>query len=404
MAGTEDPNDVFNFYFQKGIKSADFKLLLEKINESTDYQFHKIEKNPTSSPGQDSFKLSQSKYKIDSLFNLFGDQKELNKNKGSSPNIVNIVTYVKKNFQDGDSAGYETYTSATEYINDRISNEGDKFLFKIVKEGMYINHTIASLLFAILCSSTILKSAEKTIDGIFNVDPERAYCENVQVGLKKANIIPFKNENTELFDINNNKDAVINTETFQIKSNVGATVDDGASPGHTAIRQQQAADAATSDGADATAAGTADRSSASDGDDDPSAVPAADRSSSSDGDEDLPPGWASEVDEDTGKKYYYKTEPDGTDVVLPLDWMPFVDQGNTYYYKTEPDGTDVVLPLNWMPVIDKQTGNTYYYNVETRESTWDLPSKVVIPILIITIHNRMKIVKFLILQSFYNQC
>ena len=35
---------------------------------------------------------------------------------------------------------------------------------------------------------------------------------------------------------------------------------------------------------------------------------------------------------------------------------------------------DILLPENWVAVDDPLSGSTYYYNQETRETTWDKPS------------------------------
>jgi hypothetical protein len=33
----------------------------------------------------------------------------------------------------------------------------------------------------------------------------------------------------------------------------------------------------------------------------------------------------------------------------------------------------LMLPEGWVPTLSKSTGETYYYNVNTGESAWDIP-------------------------------
>jgi len=37
------------------------------------------------------------------------------------------------------------------------------------------------------------------------------------------------------------------------------------------------------------------------------------------------------------------------------------------------DGSQPELQLNWVPIIDSTSGQTYYYNTKTGESTWVAP-------------------------------
>jgi len=134
--------------------------------------------------------------------------------------------------------------------------------------------------------------------------------------------------------------------------------------------------------------------------------------------DELPPGWTEVTDKKTGKTYYYnkntkKTSwkrpepeeeipepeeeeaPEPEEDELPPGWTEVTDKktGKTYYYnkntkktswkrpEPEPEEEEIPepeeeddLPPGWTEVTDKKTGKTYYYNKNTKKTTWKRPT------------------------------
>lgn len=145
---------------------------------------------------------------------------------------------------------------------------------------------------------------------------------------------------------------------------------------------------------------------------------AADSSGSGAGEEDLPAGWTKVKDESSDSYYYYHEEtgetswekpgsdaaaaPEAADATaadaggddenLPEGWtkVPDEDSGDAYYYNettgetswTKPgaeeaaaeDGDPTDVPEGWTATKDEDSGAYYYTNDETGETTWDKPT------------------------------
>eukprot|EP01047_Picozoa_sp_COSAG01_P030756 COSAG01_NODE_2156_length_8253_cov_15.131280_2_plen_768_part_00 len=138
------------------------------------------------------------------------------------------------------------------------------------------------------------------------------------------------------------------------------------------------------------------------------------RSEQADADADLPAGWERALSRSDGALYYVNTVTGAsqfelpTEDSLPLGWEAAVSTstGETYYVNTETgdstydrpttaaassdatidntlssmqgDGeymeTEDTLPLGWEAAVSTSTGETYYVNTETGDSTYDRPT------------------------------
>lgn len=87
------------------------------------------------------------------------------------------------------------------------------------------------------------------------------------------------------------------------------------------------------------------------------------------GTQDLPPGWITDIDEASGTPFYYN------ELTGESQWEPpHQDARNTYAqedYKQEEEVQQ--LPPGWTTDLDKESGMRYYYNDQTGESQWDPP-------------------------------
>ena len=104
-------------------------------------------------------------------------------------------------------------------------------------------------------------------------------------------------------------------------------------------------------------------------------IPAGDDDVKSDpldrGDEEnLPSGWFAVVDEDSGETYYCNETTGETTWDIPTDAATEEDD----YNRTEEDVGNDDLPPDWYAATDPASGDTYFCNETTGETTWDRPS------------------------------
>eukprot|EP01047_Picozoa_sp_COSAG01_P018315 COSAG01_NODE_990_length_12289_cov_22.606545_2_plen_1243_part_00 len=72
----------------------------------------------------------------------------------------------------------------------------------------------------------------------------------------------------------------------------------------------------------------------------------------------LPPGWTTEISTSTGQMYYYNAETGET----------------TYDHPGTSESSSSQLPPGWTTEMSQSTGQMYYYNAETGETTYDFPT------------------------------
>lgn len=99
-------------------------------------------------------------------------------------------------------------------------------------------------------------------------------------------------------------------------------------------------------------------------------------------DEDLPPGWFAAVDEDSGDRYYCNEATGETTWDFPTE----LAMGDGSAAGDGPDrppggdggdddgGDDDDLPEGWFAVTDPGSGDPYYVHEESGETTWDRPT------------------------------
>lgn len=112
----------------------------------------------------------------------------------------------------------------------------------------------------------------------------------------------------------------------------------------------------------------------------------------------LPIGWVEVVDETSGQSYYYNKVTEDTAWERPtLEAEDLVDQNEPEVVGAstedfpaeggEPESTkvlsearpgddDSVAPSDWVEAVDESTGQTYYYNTLTQETSWEMPTEL----------------------------
>eukprot|EP00804_Cyclotella_cryptica_P001489 CCRYP_003714-RD/>CCRYP_003714-RD protein AED:0.34 eAED:0.34 QI:140/0.66/0.85/1/0.66/0.42/7/1908/789 len=85
--------------------------------------------------------------------------------------------------------------------------------------------------------------------------------------------------------------------------------------------------------------------------------------------DDLPPGWVASVDPATGDEYFYNEETGETTWDKPLSSHERTDEeledSSTFSNSESTNG--------WFSVVDPQSGDVYYANEKTGETSWDKP-------------------------------
>ena len=92
-------------------------------------------------------------------------------------------------------------------------------------------------------------------------------------------------------------------------------------------------------------------------------------------DGELPEGWEAVLDPSSGEYYYYKWEDGTTTWDKPVaDNLNARQQAPNESNPTRRDNDDG-LPENWFAVDDPTSGDTYYYNEVTNETSWTNPTE-----------------------------
>jgi len=115
-----------------------------------------------------------------------------------------------------------------------------------------------------------------------------------------------------------------------------------------------------------------------------------DISAAADSNELLPKGWESLWDEGAGKSYYVNYEtgesswdpPEDVTAVESARLATENDVASTVEDKTRESlltEDDAPLPPGWRKIVDEDVGQTYYFNEETGDSSWDPPPTAIKP-------------------------
>ncbi|CAJ1954685.1 unnamed protein product [Cylindrotheca closterium] len=94
--------------------------------------------------------------------------------------------------------------------------------------------------------------------------------------------------------------------------------------------------------------------------------------------------WTEAVDESTGQTYYYNARTEETTWEKPLV-LQEEDEGHEEHIGDDTDGDaepsaeaeDQNLADEWIEAVDESTGQTYYYNTVTQETSWEKPSSLI---------------------------
>ena len=105
----------------------------------------------------------------------------------------------------------------------------------------------------------------------------------------------------------------------------------------------------------------------------------------------LPAGWSTQVSKSTGNVYFVNTYTNETTYDRPTEpavpEMKMYDelepdqaaieplQEQTAHSSAQEAQSEAALPLGWESVTSRSTGQTYYHNLSTGETTYDLPDK-----------------------------
>eukprot|EP00980_Cylindrotheca_fusiformis_P026306 scaffold15772_cov162-Cylindrotheca_fusiformis.AAC.8 len=108
--------------------------------------------------------------------------------------------------------------------------------------------------------------------------------------------------------------------------------------------------------------------------------------------QDLPLGWEEVIDETTGKTYYYHKATQETSWEMPLvedppavandserepkdvdDDTAGIQEEECAATDAESQGNESDIPFGWEEVVDETSGETYYFNPSTQETSWEKP-------------------------------
>jgi len=103
----------------------------------------------------------------------------------------------------------------------------------------------------------------------------------------------------------------------------------------------------------------------------------------------LPPNWVEDFDSSSGRVYFYNTVTQETSwerpalEAIPVENAPVTEETakSTLVESEEPEhhaeakeeDVNPTLPENWVEVVDQSSGNVYYYNNVTQETSWEKP-------------------------------
>lgn len=83
--------------------------------------------------------------------------------------------------------------------------------------------------------------------------------------------------------------------------------------------------------------------------------------------------WKEFEDQQTGRKYYFNTETKETSWTVPEGYTPQTTQPPESQQIMVEEQKQPQLPPGWEEFEDEKTGKKYYYNKATNETSWVLP-------------------------------
>ena len=90
--------------------------------------------------------------------------------------------------------------------------------------------------------------------------------------------------------------------------------------------------------------------------------------------EELPEGWEAILDPSSGDYYYYNADSGTTSWDKPRREVVNESVEQASFESNVCERADEELPENWFAVEDPVSGDTYYYNEVTNETSWEVPT------------------------------